>query len=87
MDAIGQRIASLTYKQTEYDLWILVPPFLGKSGFPQFILIVRLKIKSGHIIEQDADMTAKYPSCMQHAYILNDFMLITAELVQIAVYL
>ena len=87
MDAIGQRIASVTYKQTEYDLWVLVPPFFGKSRFPQFILIIRLKIEGGYVIEQNTDMTVKYPPCMLHAYILYDFMLIIAEFVQITVYL
>lgn len=85
--AVGQRITAEADKQPEYDLRILVTPFLGKACPPQPVLIVRLEIKGCNIIEQDPDVPVKYLPCMQHAYVLHDLMLAVAELVQIAVYL
>ena len=87
MYAIGQRITAEADEQPQYDLRVLVPPFLGKACLPQFVLIVRLEIKGGHVIEQDTYVPVQYLFRMQHAYGLHDFMLAVAELVQIAVYL
>ncbi len=87
MYAISQRIASDADEQSEDDLWIPVPSFFGKSCLSQFIFIIRLKIKSGHIIEQNTDAAVQHLPCMQYAYILDNFMLTVAELVQITVYL
>ncbi len=63
MYAIGQRIASYADKQPEYYLRVLMPSLLGKASLPHFILMVRLKIKRCHIIEQDTDMVIQYSPC------------------------
>ena len=85
MDAIGKRIASQTYQQSQYYLRIAVPSFLGEAGLAQLILIISLKIKCGDIIKQDTQSTSQYPHGVQYAYILNYPMLTVAQLVKITV--
>lgn len=58
MDAIRKRIAANADQQSQYNLRILVTPFLGETGFAKLVLIVRFKIECSDIIKQYIDMAA-----------------------------
>ena len=84
---ICQRVASNTDKQPWDYLRILVTAFLGKSGLKQVVFIIPLKIKGGYIKKKNANMHIWYFTGVHNADTLDNFMLIVAKFVQIAVYL
>ncbi len=75
MDAIGQRITAEAHQQPQYDLRVLVPPLIREPALAQLVLIIRLKIERGHVVEQHSDVAAQYLSGMPNAYVLNDTVL------------
>ena len=61
--------------------------FFRKARPAELVLIVRLKVKCGDVVEQHPDVSPEQFGRVAHADVLHQLMLVVAQPVEIAVYL
>ena len=78
MDAVCERISSKADEQTKDNLGIAVASLFRETRLAEVVLIVRLKVERGDVVEQNPDVPSEQFGGMAYADVLDNLMLAVA---------